>query len=47
MYANFNVYRGDRAGMMAVARGDDVEMKAQLIDSEEKVDLHVPDSQGK
>ena len=37
--------RGDRDLMIQKARGDDVEMQQTLINGEEKVDLHVPDSQ--
>ncbi|KAK3088286.1 hypothetical protein FSP39_017131 [Pinctada imbricata] len=34
--------KGDRESMLAAARTDDVEMKAQLMENEEQVDLHVP-----
>lgn len=36
--------RGDRESMMAAASGADQEMTVQLIHSEGKADLHVPDS---
>ncbi|OWF39481.1 Calcium channel flower-like [Mizuhopecten yessoensis] len=37
----------DRDTMKLKARGDDVEMQATLMDNEDKVDLHVPDTQPK
>ncbi|XP_048778625.2 calcium channel flower homolog [Ostrea edulis] len=36
--------KGDRESMMATASGDDLEMKVQLINNEEKAELHVPDN---
>jgi hypothetical protein len=41
-------FRADRQEMLLkTTRSDDVELKATLIDKEQKVDLHVPESPGK
>lgn len=39
--------KADRETMMAKAKGDDVELGTTLLDNEQKVDLHVPESPGK
>lgn len=43
----FFYYRADRETMLAKAKGDDVELGTTLLDNEQKVDLHVPESPGK
>ena len=45
---DFVFFRADRQEMLLkTTRSDDVELKATLIDKEQKVDLHVPESPGK
>ena len=45
---DFVFFRANRQEMLTKAtRSDDVELKATLIDNEQKVDLHVPESPGK
>lgn len=39
--------KGERDAMKAQARGNDVEMKATLMDNEDMVNQHVPDTQPK
>ncbi|CAG2192142.1 unnamed protein product [Mytilus edulis] len=39
--------KADRDTMLSKAKGDDVELGATLLENEQKVDLHVPESPGK